>query len=65
VSRLGSQWKSGRILSLNLFLDEVNKQVAGDFKVRRTPTYILFDRDGREVKRWVSEQPRVEELPRE
>ena len=63
VSRLTGSWTAGRILRLNMLLDETNQRFAEEVHVERTPTYILFDAAGQEVKRWVGELPELAELP--
>jgi hypothetical protein len=64
VSGLTDSWKAGRILRLNLFFSEtVNDRFAKEMKVERTPTYILFDAQGEEVKRWVDKAPALADLP--
>ena len=62
MSRLAEQWKSGRVLRLNT-ANEVNKHYAEQIGVANTPTFILFDAAGGEIRRWSSEAPTVMELP--
>jgi hypothetical protein len=41
----------------------VNKQFAEQIGVTDTPTFILFDSSGQQVRRWSREAPKVAELP--
>jgi hypothetical protein len=58
-------WKAGRILRLNLLFQQANERFAKELNVVRTPTYILFDARGQEVKRWEGQLPPLAELPSE
>lgn len=62
MSRLAEKWKTGRVLRLNTASD-VNQKYADGVRVTDTPTFILFDPAGREVRRWVGETPGLGELP--
>jgi hypothetical protein len=42
---------------------DVNKQYAEQAGVETTPTFILFDASGRELRRWVGEAPGLGDLP--
>jgi thioredoxin-related protein len=63
VSRLTETWKLGRVLRLNLPFAEANKAFAGELGVEGTPTFVLFDASGQELRRWAGKAPAVEELP--
>ena len=63
MSRLTRSWTFGRIVRLNLAFGKANEAFARDLGVERTPTYVLFDADGQEVKRWVGRVPTAAELP--
>jgi len=62
VSRLQNQWTFGRVLRLNI-LSTVNKEYAKTIGVERTPTFLLFDAQGQELRRWLDKAPRLDELP--
>jgi hypothetical protein len=62
VSRIAEEWKTGRVLRLNT-VSEVNRQYADHIGVTDTPTFILFDSSGQELRRWSREAPTVAELP--
>ena len=55
-------WKSGRVLRLNTW-SEVNKKYADGVGVMNTPTFILYDQLGQEVRRWHGAAPDIGELP--
>jgi thioredoxin-related protein len=63
VSSLESQWKNGRIIQVNLTFSTASKEVADRLGVQATPTFILFDADGVEQRRWTSSVPKLGELP--
>jgi hypothetical protein len=60
---LTRSWTFGRIVRLNLLLARANEAFARELGVERTPTYVLFDAAGQEVKRWVGRVPAAAELP--
>ena len=62
MSRIAEEWKTGRVLRLNT-VSEVTKQYADQIGVTDTPTFILFDPSGRELRRWSREAPTMAELP--
>jgi hypothetical protein len=62
VSRVIEEWKGGRVLRLSLS-STVNQEYAKSIGAERTPTFVLFDAQGREVKRWVDAAPSPGELP--
>ncbi len=61
VSGISEAWPSGRVLRLNLSA-EANRRYAERLGVTTTPTFILFDTDGREKRRWVGVAPHPEQL---
>jgi hypothetical protein len=63
VSGLTDSWKAGRILRLNISFEKASGEFAKEMKVERTPTYVLFNAKGEEVKRWVDKAPALAELP--
>ncbi|HKA08123.1 MAG TPA: hypothetical protein VKD71_12765 [Gemmataceae bacterium] len=63
MSRLTGEWKSGRIIRVNLTFSKVNKEYAERLNANVTPTFILFDASGKEIGRWTSKVPTVGELP--
>jgi thioredoxin-related protein len=63
VSGIAENWKSGRVVRLNT-ISEVTKKYAEKINVKDTPTFILFDAEGKEVRRWQREAPKLAELPR-
>jgi hypothetical protein len=63
VSRPEDGWKGGRIFRLNLSDSKAIQGYAAWHGVVRSPTFILFDKDGKEVRRWESAAPKIGELP--
>ena len=63
MSSLESQWKNGRIIQVNLTFSTASKDFADRLGVVATPTFILFDTDGNEQRRWTSAVPKLGELP--
>jgi thioredoxin-related protein len=61
VNRLTREWKDGRVLRVNLIY-KVSQEYSGKNGVESTPTFILFDSNGREVQRWVGEAPTPADL---
>lgn len=62
VSRLAQRWTTGRTLRLNM-VSEINKAYATQLGVVNTPTFILFNAAGQEVRRWLDVAPDIEDLP--
>lgn len=62
VSRIEKDWATGRVLRLNM-IATINEGFAEKMEVTDTPTFILFDTEGRELERWVRDAPPVEDLP--
>jgi thioredoxin-related protein len=63
VSSLEGQWKNGRIIQVNLTFSTASKEFADRLNVQSTPTFILFDSNGDEQRRWTSTVPKLGELP--
>lgn len=66
VSRIAKEWKTGKVLRLNVgeFVgSKANQRFADRIGVQTTPTFILFDKDGQEQCRWVGEAPTLSDLP--
>lgn len=62
VRRIEEEWKTGQVLMLdmaNAGTREFGTQVGFQF----TPTFILYDASGVEVRRWQSKVPALSELP--
>jgi thioredoxin-related protein len=62
VSRLQQEWKGGTLVQLemeNAFVREFAKSV----NFEATPYFILFDGQGKELKRWRGKAPALSELP--
>ena len=55
-------WKGGRIFRLNLRYDDAVQDFADTLGVTDS-TFILLDGTGKEVRRWVGEEPKKAELP--
>ena len=62
MSRLADEWKTGRVMWLNTE-SEVTRAYAEQIGVADTPTFILFDPSGQELRRWSREAPTLAELP--
>ncbi len=56
------QWKSGRVLRLNITWSQAVKDYAYVIGVERTPTFILYDAQGEVLKRWIGKAPELDEL---
>ncbi len=54
-------WKEGRVIRLNTDSD-VTRQYAERVGVRETPTFLLFDSRGQELRRWVGQVPALTDL---
>jgi hypothetical protein len=51
VDRLQAEWKTGRVLRVDI-LNSVGREFARHHDFVGTPTFVLFDGSGTEVKRW-------------
>jgi hypothetical protein len=63
VSGSDKGWKGGRIFRINVMYEGAHVQFAERHGVVVAPTFILLDKSGTEVRRWVGEEPHVGELP--
>lgn len=63
MSSLEKEWKNGRIIQVNLTFSAASKELAERLNVQATPTFILFDAEGTELRRWTSDVPKLGELP--
>ena len=61
MSRLADEWTEGRVLRLNT-VSEINKRYADKIGVTTTPTFILYDNAGKELRRWIEAAPSVVDL---
>ena len=62
MSGLSAEWRTGRLLRLNTTNPAV-EEYRKTADIETTPTFLLFDPDGNEVKRWVGKAPELSELP--
>lgn len=62
VQRLEREWNGGQVITLDI-MDRQIRQFGVEVGFEVTPTFILFDRAGSEVQRWVGRAPRLDELP--
>jgi len=60
VDRLQTEWKTGRVLRVDI-LNPIGREFARRHDFVGTPTFVLFDGTGREIKRW-QQPPSVSEL---
>lgn len=60
MDRLQADWKAGRVLRVDI-LTPVGREFARRHDFVGTPTFVLFDSSGTEVKRWQS-PPALSEL---
>lgn len=61
VQRLEHQWSGGQIVTLDI-MDPQIRQFGNEVGFEVTPTFILFDVQGDELRRWVGRAPTLEEL---
>ena len=62
MSSVAEDWKTGRVLRLNVS-SPVNRAYADKVGIAETPTFILFDKAGKEQRRWVRAAPKLADLP--
>jgi thioredoxin-related protein len=62
VSRLEEEWKTGQVIKLNM-MNPATREFGAEVGFQFTPTFILFDGEGKELKRWRSQPPELGELP--
>jgi hypothetical protein len=60
VDRLPAEWKTGRVLRVDI-LTPLGREFARQHDFVGTPTFVLFDGQGQEIKRW-QRPPSVSEL---
>ena len=61
VQRLQRDWNEGRVVTLDIMQPQI-RQFAYEVDFEATPTFILFDAQGSEVKRWIGRAPSLAEL---
>lgn len=62
VRRLERAWSAGRVVTLDV-MDPQIRQYANEVGFEVTPTFILFDAQGNDLRRWVGRAPGLNELP--
>ena len=60
MDRLQSDWETGRVLRVDI-LTPLGREFARRHEFVGTPTFVLFDAQGRETKRW-QQPPSLGEL---
>ncbi|MER2599425.1 MAG: hypothetical protein ABTQ73_07895 [Caldilineales bacterium] len=61
MQRLEQQWTAGKVVTLDV-MEAPIRQFGAEVGFEVTPTFILFDPQGRELKRWTGRIPTVGEL---
>jgi thioredoxin-related protein len=61
VQRLEEEWASGQVVTLDA-MDPRIRAFGEEVDFQVTPTFILFDSQGSEIRRWVGRAPSLEEL---
>lgn len=56
MDRLQTNWKTGRVLRVDI-LTSIGREFARRHDFVGTPTFVLFDGKGKEVKRWQQPPP--------
>jgi len=64
VDRLKEDWTTGQILRVDV-LTPVGREFALQHGFEGTPTFVLFDDAGTEMKRWRGAPPELEELTKD
>ena len=64
VDGLERDWKAGRVLRLE-FTEPAVRAFSEQVGFETTPTFILYDGTGRELRRWVGSPPGLGELDSE
>lgn len=64
VDGLEHDWEAGRVLRLE-FTEPAVRAFGEQVGFEITPTFILYDGNGQEIKRWVGSPPGLDELARE
>ena len=63
MQRLDEEWTAGRVVTLDV-MDAPDSKYGDSVGFEVTPTFILYDAAGSEVRRWVGRTPTMGELPR-
>jgi len=61
VDGLEQHWTSGQVIRVDI-LTSIGRAFADKHQFIGTPTFVLFDSTGNEVKRW-QQPPKIDELP--
>ena len=61
VKRLDEDWTAGKIVTLDV-MDPQIREFGDEVGFEVTPTFILFDAMGNELRRWVGRAPAVDDL---
>lgn len=61
MQRLEQQWSDGNLVTLDV-MDPQIRRFGAEIGFEVTPTFILFDQQGRELQRWVGRAPTLAEL---
>jgi hypothetical protein len=64
VDGLERDWEAGRVVRLE-FTEPAVRVFGEQVGFETTPTFILYDGQGQEVRRWVGSPPGLDELVRE
>jgi hypothetical protein len=62
VQRLEREWTGGQVVTLDVMAPQI-RLYGAEVGFEVTPTFILFDAQGREMQRWVGRVPGLAELP--
>jgi thioredoxin-related protein len=62
VDRLEQDWTAGRVMRVDV-LTPAGRAFADRHAFQGTPTFVLFDANGNEVRRWQGSPPALSELP--
>jgi hypothetical protein len=62
VQRLEREWTGGQVVTLDV-MDPQIRLYGAEVGFEVTPTFILFDAQGREMQRWIGRVPGLAELP--
>ena len=60
MDKLQANWMTGRVLRVDI-LTPIGREFARQHDFVGTPTFVLFDGTGREIKRW-QQPPSLSEL---
>jgi len=63
VDGLERDWQQGQVLRLD-FTEPAVRAFGEQIDFETTPTFLLYDGQGREVQRWVGSPPSLEDLVR-